>query len=134
MLLHKRRHKKEPSLYPLFIRSNAYNHSFNIYNNEGIIMSDNDKLVILYDYYGELFTEQQKRCFEGYYFENLSLSEIADIEDKSRNAIHKMIKSVCNKLYEYEDKLKMYESELKLREIIKKIDNLEIKKELEELL
>lgn len=97
-------------------------------------MSDNDKLVILYDYYGELFNEQQKRCFEGYYFENLSLSEIADIEDKSRNAIHKMIKSVCNKLYEYEDKLKMYQSELKLREIIKKIDNLEIRKELEELL
>ena len=34
-------------------------------------MSDNDKLVILYDYYGELFTEQQKRCLEGYYFEKI---------------------------------------------------------------
>ena len=54
-------------------------------------MSDNDKLVILYDYYGELFTEQQKRCFEGYYFENLSLSEIGENENITRQAVRTIL-------------------------------------------
>ena len=97
-------------------------------------MEKREYLIILYDFYSELLSDKQKEHFEDYYFNNLSLGEISENENVSRNAIHKMIKSVCNKLYEYEDKLKMYESELKLREIIKKIDNLEIKKELEELL
>ena len=85
-------------------------------------MSDNDKLVILYDYYGELFTEQQKRCFEGYYFENLSLSEIADIEDKSRNAIHKQIVNVCEKLTYYEENIKLLEKIKRIENVISSLD------------
>ena len=68
------------------------------------------------------------------YFDNLSLAEIAENTGKSRNAIHKGIKSVCNKLYEYEDILKIYEKSNKLKEIISKIDNNKIKEELEGLL
>jgi len=36
-------------------------------------------LGILYDYYGELLTDKQKDFFESYYFENLTLQEIADM-------------------------------------------------------
>ena len=64
-------------------------------------MEEQEHIIILYDYYGELFSDIQRRYFEAYYFDNLSLSEIAENEDKSRNAVHKSIKSVVKKLYEY---------------------------------
>ena len=97
-------------------------------------MEDREYLIILYDYYGELLTLAQREYFEAYYFDNLSLSEISENEDKSRNAIHKCIKSSSLKLYEYEDKLKLYEKRCKLDKVINKIDDEEIKKVLEELI
>ena len=97
-------------------------------------MDEQEKIIILYDYYAELFNDKQRKYFEEYYFDNLSLSEISENEDISRNAVHKSVKGVVNKLYEYEDKLKLYEKENKLKEIINKIDDKRIKEELEGLL
>ena len=97
-------------------------------------MDDREYLIVLYDYYGELFSDNQRECFERYYFDNLSLSEIAENEDKSRNAIHKTIKSVSNKLYFYEEKLEMYKKSQKLKEIIEIVDDKDIKKRLGELI
>ena len=97
-------------------------------------MDDREYLIILYDYYEDLFSEIQRKYFEEYYFDNLSLAEIALNEDKSRNAIHKTIKNVCSKLYFYEDKLKMYEKGCKIKEIIEMIDDSDIKDRLGELI
>ena len=97
-------------------------------------MKDREYLIILYDYYGELLSDIQRKYFEEYYFDNLSLSEIAMNDCKSRNAVHKNIKSSESKLYEYEDKLKLYSKDQKLKSIIKEIDNDSIKSKLEELL
>ena len=97
-------------------------------------MEDREYIIILYDYYSELFSVIQKKYFEEYYFDNLSLAEIAENENKSRNAIHKSIKNVVSKLYEYEDKLALYKKEEKLKNIILKVDNKDIKRELEGLL
>ena len=97
-------------------------------------MEDQEYIVMLYDYYGELFNDKQRKYFEDYYFDNLSLSEIALNDDISRNAVHKGIKNVVSKLYEYEDKLKLYQKDQKLKKIINKIDDKKIKKELEGLL
>ena len=97
-------------------------------------MEDREYLIILYDYYGELLSDIQREYFEAYYFENLSLSEISENDGKSRNAIHKCIKSGSSKLYEYEDKLKLYEKRCKLEKVIDRISDNEIKKILEELL
>ena len=43
---------------------------------------------MLYDFYGELLTEHQKQIYESYVYENLSLSEIAEEEGVSRQAVH----------------------------------------------
>ena len=97
-------------------------------------MENQEHIIMLYDYYGELFNDKQRKYFEDYYFDNLSLSEIALNDGISRNAVHKGIKTVVCKLYEYEDKLKLYQKDVKLKEIITKINDKEIKKELEGLL
>ena len=97
-------------------------------------MEKQDYIIILYDYYSELFNDKQKKYFEEYYFDNLSLSEISENEGISRNAVHKCIKSVVSKLYEYEDKLKLYDKEKKIRKIIEEIDDEIIKNKLENVL
>jgi len=97
-------------------------------------MEDREYLIILYDFYGELLSDIQREYFEEYYFDNLSLSEISENDGKSRNAIHKCIKSCCNKLYEFEDKLKLYEKRMKLENIVDKIEDKELREILEELI
>ena len=91
-------------------------------------------LTILYDYYGGLLSPKNREYFENYYFLNLSLSEIAENLNVSRNAIHKQLKLIEEKLYEYETILKLYEKDLKIKEIINKTKDKEIKEALEELI
>lgn len=80
------------------------------------------KLGILFDYYGDLLTDKQKEFFEDYYFNNLTLQEIADNNDISRNAVHKTLNVIEKKLYSYEDVLKLYDKSLKIKELIKDVD------------
>ena len=85
----------------------------------------------LYDYYGSLFTDKQQRYFEDYYFADLFLSEIAENNQVSRNAVHGQIKIVEEKLLFYEEKLKLYEKSLKIKELIQGLDQ-ETRKKIEE--
>lgn len=87
----------------------------------------------LFDYYGELLTEKQQSYFKDYYFKNLTLSEISENENVSRNAVHKQIKDAENKLNHYETILKQYQNSLKIKQIIKNLDP-EIKNKIEEFL
>lgn len=87
----------------------------------------------LYDYYCDLFTDKQKEYFEEYYFNDLSLSEIAENNSVSRNAVHGQIKIIEEKLEYYEKTLKLYEKSCKIREIIKELDD-DKKNKIEELL
>ncbi len=90
-------------------------------------------LTHLYDYYKELLTEKQKNYFEEYYFNNLSLSEISENYGVSRNAVHKQLKEIENKLMEYEEKLNLYSKAEKIKKILVNIDE-ETKFEIENLI
>jgi uncharacterized protein len=90
-------------------------------------------LIDLYDIYSSLLTDKQQKYFEDYYFNNLSLSEISENEDITRNAIHKHIKDACEKLNYYEEKLKINEKNKKILKISKKL-NKELQKEIEEII
>lgn len=90
-------------------------------------------LSSLYDYYGCLLTDKQKMYFEDYYFDNLTLSEMSENYNISRNAIHKSIKEVEDKLLYYEDKLKLYNKNLEINEIIKDLP-CDIKEKISELI
>ena len=79
-------------------------------------------LCELFDYYKELLTDKQKQIFMDYYFDNLTLQEISENNLVSRNAIHKQLKDVINKLEEYEKKLGLKEKSLKIEKLIKDLD------------
>ena len=92
-------------------------------------MQDRTYLITLFDYYGELLTDKQKQYFEDYYFDNLTLSEISENNNISRNAVHKVLKEVEEKLNFYESKLKLLEKNNKVKKIIANLDD-ELKEEI----
>lgn len=89
--------------------------------------------VELFDYYGELFTEKQKEYFTDYYFNNLTLQEIAINNNVSKNAVHKNLKDILKKLDYYESKLNLYSNRKKIEDIIKNVDK-DIKEKIEGLI
>ena len=90
-------------------------------------------LCILYDYYAELLTPKQRNYFKDYYFENFTLSEMSENYDISRNPIHKNLKETEEKLFYYEEKLKLYEKNKKIKKIIYELDD-DIKNKILELI
>lgn len=81
-------------------------------------MKERDYIIRLFDIYGKLFTDKQVTYFKEYYFEDLSLSEIAEKYGVSKSIISRTINNVESKLKEYESILEV----LKLKE---KLDKLE---------
>ena len=96
-------------------------------------MEERDYLILLYDFYGELFNDKQREYFEEYYFNNLSLGEIGEKLGVSRNTVHKVIQGVEEKLGFYEEKLGLYQKNKIIYGIMEKINDEDIKKRLEEL-
>ena len=76
------------------------------------------RLNMLYDYYKDLFTDKQKLYFEEYYYSNLSLSEIAENYDVSRNAVYHQLKIVEDRLEEFESILGLKEKKDKVIELL----------------
>lgn len=72
----------------------------------------------LYDYYRLLLTDKQQKYFEEYYFENHSLSEIAENNDISRNAVHNQLKIVEEKLEYFEKVLQLHSKKEKIINLI----------------
>ena len=64
---------------------------------------------MLYDFYGELLNEHQKKIYEDVVFNDMSLAEIAKEEGISRQGVHDLIKRCDKILRDYEDKLHLVE-------------------------
>lgn len=60
---------------------------------------------LLYDFYGGLLTDKQRKVMELYYLEDWSLAEIAAEEGVSRQAVHDLIHRSSRLMEEYEAKL-----------------------------
>ena len=63
------------------------------------------KISMLCEYYGSLLTKKQYTFLNDYYNNDLSLSEIADNNQITRQAVRDIIKKGEKKLFEYEEKL-----------------------------
>ena len=85
--------------------------------------------IALFETYKELLTEKQKEYFILSYFEDFTLSEVAENLNVSRNAVFDQLKKTIAILEDYESKLKMYQKNLSLIEFSNKLES-ELKEEL----
>lgn len=86
----------------------------------------NDKtleMTMLYDFFGDLLTEKQRSYFDLYYNEDLSLSEIAQEADISRQGVRDIIQRAENLLLEYEKKTGIVSRFIKMQADISDIEN-----------
>lgn len=80
------------------------------------------RVNLLMDCYVDLLTKKQQEYLSLYYEEDLSLAEIAEDLDVSRNAVYDNLKRAVHLLEEYEDKLHLLK---KHQERIQLIDRIE---------
>lgn len=68
-------------------------------------MEEKVKISMLCQLYGRLLTEKQYNFIDDYYNNDLSLSEIAENNNITRQAVRDILKKGEKKLFEYEEKL-----------------------------
>ncbi len=86
-------------------------------------MEKNVKVSILLDIYGKLLTEKQFKLLNDYYNNDLSLSEIAENERITRQAVRDNLKKGENKLLQFEEKLLIMKKTIEKEGQISKILN-----------
>ena len=92
-----------------------------------VSFGDIEKLELrgmLYDFYGELLTPHQQEIYESIIFQDLSLSEVAEIHGISRQGVHDLVRR-CDKLLEgYENKLHLVERFVTLKSSVSELREL----------
>ena len=84
-------------------------------------MEKNVEISILCDLYGKLLTQKQFDFLNDYYNNDLSLSEIAENNQITRQAVRDIIKKGEKKLFEYEEKLLFMKRMLNQEETLQKV-------------
>lgn len=85
-------------------------------------MEKNVEISVLCQLYGRALTEKQYEVLDDYYNNDLSLSEIAENNNITRQAVRDIIKKGENKLYELEDSISLMKKVLNEEKIVKNIE------------
>ena len=85
-------------------------------------MEEKIEISILLELYGKLLTQKQYEFMDCYYNQDLTLTEIAENQSITRQAVREILAKSKNKLKEYEEKLEILKKE---REIGKQIEKLQ---------
>ena len=81
-------------------------------------MERNVEISMLLQFYGKLLTDKQYDLLNDYYNNDLSLSEIAENLEITRQAVRDILKKGENKLFEYEEKLNVMKKTIEQEERI----------------
>ncbi len=101
-------------------------------------MDKNIKVSLLLEIYGSLLTDKQQDLLDLYYNQNLSLSEIADDVEITRQGVRKILVDGEKKLFNFESKLHVLEKKLRnekiIEELIKETEDIAVKDKLRQLM
>ena len=84
-------------------------------------MEKNVQMSMLCGFYGKLLTEKQYEFLNDYYNNDFSLSEIAENNNITRQAVRDILKKGEKKLFEYEEKLQFMKRTLNQEKRIEKV-------------
>lgn len=85
-------------------------------------MDPNIEIGLLLSAYGSLLTDNQEDLMEAYYFNDLSLQEIADNAGISKQAVSDQVRRARTKLKKMEDKVHHVEMVLACQSVIEDLD------------
>lgn len=85
-------------------------------------MEEKIEISILLSLYGNLLTKTQKKYMDLYYNQDLSLSEIGDNENITRQAVRTILVKSKVKLKEYEKELKFMKRQTQIKDLLEKLD------------
>lgn len=90
-------------------------------------------ITYLFDFYQDLLTDKQKDLVREYYFEDLSLGELSEQHQISRQSVFDTIKKGEQKLLDYESKLQLFSKHQREQQTLLKIKTQceEVRKSLE---
>ena len=97
-------------------------------------MEKNVKVSILLEIYGELLTKTQYQFLDDYYNSDLSLSEIAEKKNITRQAVRTILVKSKKKLQEYEEHLQFMQKEKAIKELTQKLEKTNINKEQKQII
>ncbi|MEE8886607.1 MAG: DNA-binding protein [Eubacteriales bacterium] len=78
----------------------------------------------LYDFYGELLTEHQRRIWQAVNFDDFSEAEVARDEGISRQGVHDLMRRTNRQLEDYEKRLHLVDKFMKIRDSVRQIEKL----------
>lgn len=80
------------------------------------------RINFLFDFYQSLLTDKQRSYMELYYLDDLSLGEIAEEYEISRQAVYDNIRRTEMMLEEYETKLNLFEKFQQRQQLILELE------------
>jgi hypothetical protein len=87
-------------------------------------------MTMLFDFYGSLLTDKQQKIIKSYFYNDLSLSEIADNIGISRQGVYDHLKRSEKSLKEYENKLGLLSKYNEIRKNINELEDMLIQKDI----
>ena len=96
-------------------------------------MEEKLEQAYLYDFYGELLNEHQRRIYEDFVFNDLSLGEIAKNEGISRQGVHDLVRRCDRTLQSYEERLHLIARFQKVKHTVEKIEQISTETQVREL-
>jgi hypothetical protein len=82
------------------------------------------KITMLFDFYGSMLTEKQQQIIKSYFYDDLSLAEIADNIGISRQGVYDHLHRSEESLENYEAKLGLLKKYNRIRENINDLENM----------
>ena len=97
-------------------------------------MDNREYITTLYEIYKELLNEKERNYFEYYYFEDYSMQEIADLYKVSKAYASKYLNKINDQIINYEKILKINDRNSKIIDLLKNVNDSELKSKIIELL